>query len=331
MDFSDVTRLFKEDLSRIEQSVQRNYQSDVPLIPGIGDYLLKNGGKRIRPLLLIISTKLCGREIDERVIRHGCVVEYIHSATLLHDDVVDESTVRRGRETVNAKWGSDASILVGDFLISRSVLMLAADCDSRIIKAVSEATKFLVEGGIMEYSQARKLSVSESHCLDVIFRKTASMMSLSCKLSALLSEANADQENALIEFGTQFGMAFQLMDDAMDYDSDEDSLGKPLGNDFQEGHVTLPLLHLYKNSNHSLKKEIEGFIENKNLTQKDFDYVLERMAETKSIEYTLDLARSYLDRAKSSIRAVDFPKSEHIKSLDAVADYIYERHAALRS
>ena len=183
----------------------------------------------------------------------------------------------------------------------------------------------------MEYSQARKLSVSESHCLDVIFRKTASMMSLSCKLSALLSEANAEQENALIEFGTQFGMAFQLMDDAMDYDSEEESLGKPPGNDFQEGHVTLPLLHLYKNSNHSLKKEIEGFIENKNLTQKDFDYVLERMAETKSIEYTLDLARSYLDRAKSSIRAVDFPKPENIKSLDAIADYIYERHAALRT
>lgn len=331
MDFNDVTRLFKEDLDLIENSIQENYQSDVPLIPGIGDYLLKNGGKRIRPLLLMIGAKLCGHEIGERTIRHGCVVEYIHSATLLHDDVVDETTVRRGRETVSAKWGSDASILVGDFLISRSVLMLAADCDSRIIKAVSEATKFLVEGGIMEYSQARKLSVSEEDCLDVICRKTASMMSLSCKLAALLSEANAQQEIALIEFGTQFGIAFQLMDDAMDYDSEEDSLGKPPGNDFQEGHVTLPLLHLYKNSNPSIKKEIEGFVENKNLTQKDFEYVLERMIEAKSIEYTLDLARNYLDRAKSAVRAVEFPKPEYIKSLDAVADYIYERHAALRS
>ena len=148
MDFSDVTRTFKEDLLRVEDSIQKNYQSDVQLIPGIGDYVLKNGGKRIRPLLLLIGAKLCGREIDERVVRHACVVEYIHSATLLHDDVVDETTVRRGRETVNAKWGSDASILVGDFLISRSVLMLAADCDSRVIKAVSEATKSLVEVGL---------------------------------------------------------------------------------------------------------------------------------------------------------------------------------------
>jgi octaprenyl-diphosphate synthase len=331
MDFGEVTRLFKEDLSRIEQSIQENYQSDVPLIPGIGDYLLKNGGKRIRPLLLMISTKLCGREVDERTIRHGCVVEYIHSATLLHDDVVDETTVRRGRETVNSKWGSDASILVGDFLISRSVLMLAADCDSRVIQAVSEATKLLVEGGLMEYSEARKLSVSEAHCLDVIRRKTASAMSLSCKLAALLSEANPEQEKALVEFGTQFGMAFQLMDDAMDYDSEEDQLGKPPGNDFQEGHVTLPLLHLYKNSDQSLKKEIEGFIENKSLTHKDFEYVLERMRETKSIEYTLDLARDYLEQAKSSIRTVTFSRSEYIKSLDTIADYIYERHTAIRS
>ena len=331
MDFNDVTRIFKDDLSRLESSIQKNYQSDVPLIPGIGNYLLKNGGKRIRPLLLMVGTKLIGHEIDERVIRHGCVIEYIHSATLLHDDVVDQTTVRRGRETVNAKWGSDASILVGDFLISRSILMLAADCDSRVINSVSQATKHLVEGGIMEYSQARKLSVTESHCLEVILRKTASMMSLGCELAALLSEASLEQEKALIDFGTQFGMAFQLMDDAMDYGSDEESLGKPLGNDFQEGHVTLPLLHLYQNSKNSIKKKIEGFVKNENLTPEDFDTVLELMRETKSIEYTLDLARNYIEQAKSSIRTVTFPQSEYIKSLDAIADYIYERHAAIQS
>ena len=215
MDFNDVTRIFKEDLSRLESSIQKNYQSDVPLIPGIGSYLLKNGGKRIRPLLLMVGAKLIGHEVDERIIRHGCIIEYIHSATLLHDDVVDQTTVRRGRETVNAKWGSDASILVGDFLISRSILMLAADCDSRVINSVSQATKLLVEGGIMEYSQARKLSVTESHCLEVILRKTASMMSLGCELAALLSEESSQQENVLIDFGTLYGTAFQLMDETM--------------------------------------------------------------------------------------------------------------------
>jgi octaprenyl-diphosphate synthase len=203
--------------------------------------------------------------------------------------------------------------------------MLASDCDSRIINSVSEATKLLVEGGIMEYSQARKLSISESHCLDIILRKTASMMSLCCELAALLSEANPEQEKALINFGTQFGMAFQLMDDAMDYNSEEDSLGKPPGNDFQEGHVTLPLLHLYENSETSLKKRIESYIENENLTQEDFNYILERMRETKSVEHTLELARHYLEQAKSSIRSVTFPNPDFIKSFDAIADYIYER------
>ena len=183
----------------------------------------------------------------------------------------------------------------------------------------------------MEYSQARKLSVTESHCLEVILRKTASMMSLGCELAALISEASPEQEKALIDFGTQFGTAFQLMDDAMDYGSDEDSLGKPLGNDFQEGHVTLPLLHLYQNSKNSFKKRIEGFVKNENLTQEDFNTVLELMREKKSIEYTLDLARYYIEQAKSSIRTVTFPQPEYIKSLDAIADYVYERHAAIQS
>ena len=245
--------------------------------------------------------------------------------------MVDESTVRRGHETVNSKWGSDASILVGDFLISRAILMLAGDCDSRIIKSISEATKLLVEGGMLEYSHARKLTVSEEHCLDVIRRKTASMMYVSCEMAAILAEANPDQEKALVDFGTHFGMAFQLMDDAMDYDSDEDTLGKPPGIDFKEGHVTLPLLHLYQNSEQSLKKEIESFVKNENISWKEFDYILERMRETKSIEYTLNLACKNIDQAKAVLRSVAFSQPEIIESLDAVADYIYERHAVVRS
>ena len=331
MDFNDVTQLFKEDLSRVERAIRQNYQSDIPLIPGISNYLMKNGGKRIRPLLLMLGVRLCGREVDERAIRHACVVEYIHAATLLHDDVVDESTVRRGHETVNSKWGSDASILVGDFLISRAILMLAGDCDSRIIKSISEATKLLVEGGMLEYSHARKLTVSEEHCLDVIRRKTASMMYVSCEMAAVLAEANPEQEKALVDFGMYFGMAFQLMDDAMDYDSDEDTLGKLPGIDFKEGHVTLPLLHLYQNSGRNLKKEIEDFVKNENITWKEFDYILERMRETKSIEYTLNLACKNIDQAKAALRSIAFSQPEIIEPLDAIADYIYERHTAVRS
>ena len=183
MDFSDVNRLLKEDLSRVEKAIRKYYQSDIPLIPGISGYLMNGGGKRIRPLLLLLVAKLHGRAIDDRVITHCCVVEYIHAATLLHDDVVDETTVRRGNETVNSKWGSDASILVGDFLISRGILLLAEDCDPNIIRAIAGATKVLVEGGILEFTEARNLQVSDQHCLDVIRRKTASILAVSCEFT----------------------------------------------------------------------------------------------------------------------------------------------------
>ena len=168
MDFIDVTQGLENDLSKVEQAINENYKSDIPLIPGISSYLMSCGGKRIRPMLTLLTAKLCGRDADETVVKHGCVVEYLHAATLLHDDVVDETTVRRGKETVNAKWGSDASILVGDFLISRAILILADDCERKIIQAITEATKILVEGGILEYAEARKINVTEKHILDVI-------------------------------------------------------------------------------------------------------------------------------------------------------------------
>ncbi len=328
MEYRDVTQDLKKDLARVEKAINENYKSDVPLIPGISSYLMSCGGKRIRPMLTLLGAKLCGREIDDTVVKHGCVVEYIHAATLLHDDVVDETTVRRGKETVNAKWGSDASILVGDFLISRAILILAQDCERKIIQAVTEATKILVEGGIHEYTEARNIKVSEKHILDVIHRKTASMISVSVRLGGLLANATEQQETAIIAFGDDFGMAFQLMDDALDYDADETVLGKPTGTDFKEGHVTLPLHHLYSKADRSLKKELEAYVKNENITEKDLQVVVGHMHKHKSIDYTVDLARFYIDRAKSHLRKAEFPAPQYIEYFDAVADYIHSRHVA---
>ena len=328
MDFIDVTQGLENDLSKVEQAINKNYKSDIPLIPGISSYLMSCGGKRIRPMLTLLTSKLCGRDADETVVKHGCVVEYLHAATLLHDDVVDETTVRRGKETVNAKWGSDASILVGDFLISRAILILADDCERKIIQAITEATKILVEGGILEYAEARKINVTEKHILDVIYRKTASILSVSARLGGLLAGATEQQETAIISFGDDFGMAFQLMDDALDYDADEKVLGKPTGTDFKEGHVTLPLHHLYHNADCELKKEIEGFIKNENIGPDEVQYIVKHMHKQKSIDYTLNLARYYIDRAKSHLRKAEFPEPKYIAYLDAIADHIYSRHTA---
>jgi octaprenyl-diphosphate synthase len=331
MDFSEVSKLFKEDLAKVETAIKNNYKSDLPLIPGIGDYLMNGGGKRIRPLLVLISSKLFDIAVDERVIRHCCVVEFIHAATLLHDDVVDATTVRRGNQTVNSKWGSDASILVGDYFLSRAILLLANDCEPKIIQAVANSARVLVEGGILEFTNARKLNVTEETLMEIVYRKTASIISVSCQLGALLALADTESEKALISFGNDFGIAFQLVDDVMDYDGNEEMLGKPAGNDFKEGHVTLPLLYLYKNSNRALKREIEEFIKNEHLTSKELEYIVEKLREGKAIEYTLEKARFHLERAKKTLKSIKSVSPKYLEAMLAVTDYIIERHTATKA
>lgn len=326
MDYKEVTQLFKSDLEKVERALRDNFLSDIPIVPGIGEYILSSGGKRIRPLLMLISARLCGLELSDTLIKHCCVIENVHAATLLHDDVVDETTVRRGRQTVNSKWGNDASILVGDYLIAQSLTLLSDDVDPAIFKAFAKAAKHLVEGGLLEFSNARDIHVTEKHCMDVIYRKTASILSLSCRLGGLIAEADETQEAALVTFGDHFGMAFQLIDDLMDYDGTPEVLGKPPGNDFQEGHVTLPLHHLYHNSKNGLKQEIEQFIQNDKLTEKELEYILDRMREGKALEYTLEQAHKHMDRAKEAIQGTSFPVPEYKEALLAIADYIINRY-----
>ena len=325
MDFKEVSELFKDDLGRVEKSLRDNYFSDIPLVPGIGDYIMNGGGKRVRPLLLLICNRLCGGQADAKIIRHATAIEYVHAASLLHDDVVDETTVRRGNPTVNTKWGSDASILVGDFLIARALLLLSNDVDAEVFRSFAEGAKTLVEGGLLEFTHARDVRVSESHCLDVAFRKTASVMALACQLGAQLAGANAKTVQSLFDFGRNFGIAFQLVDDAMDYEGSKEQLGKAPGTDFKEGHVTLPLLHLYQNADNGLKRQIEGFIQNDRLTQKDLDFILDRMREVKAVEYTLGVARDHMSRAKSLLQGIEFSHPEFKPALQATANHIVDR------
>lgn len=331
MDFNGVSRHFKEDLLRLEKTIEENYRSEVSLIPDISSYLMGGGGKRMRPLLLMLSAQLCGLPVTQRVINHCCVIEYIHTSTLLHDDVVDETTVRRGNETVNSKWGSDASILTGDYLLARGILLLSDDVHPEVIKTIAQSAKVLVEGGMLEYSVARKLDVTEELMVDIIVKKTSSIISASCQLGAILADSETREKEALAAFGHDFGIAFQLVDDVMDYDSSEEALGKPPGTDFKEGHVTLPLLHLYQNSDSSLKKEIEGFIQNENITQRELEYILDRLREEKSLEYAMDLARSRLEKAKSALKSAKFKCPEHLEMLTTFADHIIERYSLAKT
>jgi octaprenyl-diphosphate synthase len=326
MGFRTVTDFFREDLLKVEHALRDNFHSSLPIVTEIGDYIMSAGGKRIRPLLLLLSSRLCGLASNERVIKHCCVIEYIHAATLLHDDVVDETTVRRGNQTVNTKWGSDASILVGDYMIARALMLLSDDIQEDIFKAFGQGAKMLVEGGLLEYSNARDMLVTEEHILEVAHKKTASIMALSCQIGALLAKAGKANEEAMVEFGKNFGIAFQLVDDAMDYDAPQEVLGKPQGTDLREGHVTLPLLYLYQRADRSLKTEIEDFIHNENLTNKELDYILERMREVKALEYTMNKARSHMDEAKKILFSLKFPCPEYLDFMVALADHIIDRY-----
>lgn len=326
MRFSEITEYYESDLARIAENIRKNYQSDIALAPRVAGHILGGGGKRIRPILLLLSVNLCGHEIDDRVVDHCSVVEFVHAATLLHDDVVDETTVRRGNATANAKWGSDASILMGDFLISRAILILANDNDPKIFKAFAQSANILVDGGLLELTNARNTQVTEEHCLDVIYKKTASIMSLSCQLGALLAGSTKTLEHTMIAFGKNFGMAFQLMDDVLDYDGTEEQLGKPIGTDFKEGHVTLPLLRLYQTGDDAQKREIEAFVKNDNVSTKDIEYIVERMRESKALEYTIEKAEEYMSQAKKQLLSTELQSPRHIELMTGLMDYIIGRY-----
>ncbi len=330
MKYPEVAAHFRNDLVQVEQALRDHYRTEISIVPEIGDYIMSAGGKRIRPLLLLLSSRLCGLPLDEKVIKHCCVVEYVHAASLLHDDVVDETTLRRGRQTVNSKWGSDASILVGDYLISRSILLLADDVDQKIFKTFSEAAKVLVEGGLLEYCNARDILITEELCQKIIYGKTASIMELSCQLGAQLAKSETIEEKALADFGKNLGMAFQVIDDLLDYDGDPELLGKPVGTDFKEGHVTLPLLYLYQKAEKSLKREIEAFIDNENIIQKDYEYITEKMREYRIFEQVFEKACIHINNAKSSLSGKNFAEPKYIEFLTAVADFVINNYLSNR-
>jgi octaprenyl-diphosphate synthase len=323
MKFSEIVENLSADLGRVEQAIQDNFHSDVVLIPDVSGHLSNSGGKRIRPLLMLLSSRACGYE-GPRAITQSVVVEFIHTATLLHDDVVDGAEVRRGSESANTKWGNEASVLVGDFLFARSFSMMAEDGNSEILKTMSDACTLLSEGEVLQLVNMYNIRITEEQYLDVIYRKTAALIASSCHVGALLGEGSPSIVNALNQFGAQVGYAFQLVDDALDYMGDEKRTGKEVGKDLREGNITMPLLCVCSSANPEEFERINQIVtQSDEITPDDFRFVMGLMDKYKSISYTLDRARSYVEAAKSALSAL--PDSTHVDSLRAIADYIVER------
>jgi octaprenyl-diphosphate synthase len=314
--------LIEEDLKRVELQFIKNLQSEVPLIRKVAEYVFASGGKRIRPILLLLSARLCEYSGDNHV-AIASVIEFIHTATLLHDDVVDNAHLRRGIASANTLWGNEASVLVGDYLFSKSFSILVANGDLNLLQAMSNATTVIAEGEVLQLISMSDLDITEERYIEVIKSKTAILLATACQSGAILGKASPEREEALRNFGLDLGVAFQLIDDTLDYVSSEKQFGKSIGHDLEEGKITLPLIHTLKNCTHDEREPIALILEKDTLPKEDFSLVVGLVHEYGGIDFAMGVAREYTTRSKA--RLDSFPESAAKKALADLADYVLTR------
>lgn len=317
-----VLNLIKEDMQAVEERFEQHLTSDVQLISQVGQYVLSSGGKRFRPMLLLLSAHLCGYQGDKHI-ELASVVEFIHTATLLHDDVVDSANLRRGNRSANSVWGNQASVLVGDFLFAKSFSVMVEAESLRILKILSDTTTQLAEGEIQQLINTCDLDVDEERYLQVVRDKTAILIASACQVGAVLSGASEAEENALHGYGLEIGSAFQLMDDALDYVADESDFGKERGHDLFEGKMTLPLIHAYSSATDSEKSEVARIVEAEELAPEDLDWICTLIDQKGGIEFTRSKAVERIEYAKGLLNI--FPDNEARRALCTLADFVVSR------
>ena len=288
--------LVAADMNEVNAVILDRMQSEVPLIPELAGHLIAGGGKRMRPML----TLACGKLLDYPGRRHcklAAAVEFIHTATLLHDDVVDSSDLRRGRRTANIIWGNPASVLVGDFLFSRSFELMVEDGSLKVLKILSNASAVIAEGEVNQLTAVRRLDISEERYLDIIGAKTAALFAAACRIAAVVAERSESEETALDTYGRNLGIAFQLVDDAIDYVSDASTMGKDAGDDFREGKMTLPVILAYARGDESARGFWKDAIGGRRTSDADFAEAIALVRASRSVDDTLARARHYGQRA----------------------------------
>ncbi len=311
-----------EDLKLVEQQFRKDLQSDVPLIRKVGEYVLSSGGKRVRPALLLLAARLAGYTGDKAV-PLASVVEFVHTATLLHDDVVDSATLRRGLASANTLWGNEASVLVGDFLFSKSFSLMVGVGSLDILRVLSDATTVIAEGEVMQLLCTGEIDLTEERYINVIRSKTAILMSAACEAGAILGAVPQQQQKALADFGMDLGIAFQLMDDILDYVATEEEFGKSIGHDLEEGKITLPLIHTLKKCSDSERAVIAAVVEQDEMSLEDFRAVSGLVKEYGGIAYTVEAARLYINRCKSHLDL--FAPSPVRDALLSLSEYVVTR------
>ena len=320
MQLKDIRALVASDLVAVDAEIRRQLASDVALVNQVGDYIVGGGGKRLRPLLVVLAARAAGAK-DQAHIPAAALIEFIHTATLLHDDVVDESDLRRGRRTANAVWVNDASVLVGDFLYSRSFQLMVELDRVEVMRILADTTNLIAEGEVLQLLHVRNPDTDEAAYLRVIERKTAVLFAAATRLGALLAGADETLQQQLHDYGLNLGYAFQIADDVLDYTSDADTLGKNLGDDLAEGKATLPLIHAIRESDAPVRDHLRAAIEHGDTGA--LPQVLAAIHATGGLEYSRERARGYADLAERALDGLE--DNDYLAALRGLA-----RHAVNR-
>ncbi|SMB50176.1 octaprenyl diphosphate synthase [Serratia proteamaculans] len=321
MNLEQITELTAQDMAAVNATILEQLNSDVTLINQLGYYIISGGGKRIRPMIAVLAARALHYQGDKHI-TVAALIEFIHTATLLHDDVVDESDMRRGKATANAAFGNAASVLVGDFIYTRAFQMMTSLESLRVLALMSEAVNVIAEGEVLQLMNVNDPDITEESYMRVIYSKTARLFEAAAQSSAILSDASEAEEKALQDYGRYLGTAFQLIDDLLDYSADGSTLGKNTGDDLNEGKPTLPLLHAMHNSEGAQKTMIRGAIEQGN-GRHLLEPVLQAMQQCGSLEYTRQRAEEEADKAIAALQVL--PASAHRAALEGLAHLAVQR------
>lgn len=310
------------DLAAIEEALRANLGAHLEIVRQVASHILFSGGKRLRPLLMVLCARLCGAESGREPF-FSTVFEYLHAATLIHDDLVDGASLRRGRSAAHTVWGGPVAVLTGDFLLARSLSIASETEDPRVIRVIAGITENMSQGEIHQLDQKRNLRLAEAEYLVIIRRKTAVLMSGACHVGALVAKADEKRAAALAEYGHHLGMAFQMADDLLDYTADTRELGKAVGADLREGKLTLPVIHALQSASETDRKQMEAVILRDDFEPADFEWLVGMLKRYQGIEYTTRRAREAVSEARA--RLASFPDSPAREVLTDIADYALTR------
>lgn len=314
----------RSDLREVEREFERHVQSQVSVIPAIGSYIKDGGGKRIRPAVLLMAARMAGTpSSDTRGVSYASVIEFIHTATLVHDDIIDEADLRRGRDAVHTRYGNHVTVLFGDFLYLKSMSLALSHDELEIVRLLCDVTLRIVEGEIYQLTKTGVVDVSEEEHFDIVRRKTALLFAGSARIGGMLGTATREQQEALWDYGVNIGMAFQIVDDLLDFTGEPEALGKPVGGDLREGKMTLPLIHLYAGSDDRTRALLRRVVEARAVSAEEWREIRSLLTEARSLDYAQRTAAGFVERAKKALNA--FPPSEAREALLYLPDYVVSR------